>query len=31
VPDTTRQLAEDYFKLLDLPLRDLPPPRRRAA
>lgn len=31
LPDTARQLAEDYFKLLYLPLRDLPPPRRRAA
>ncbi|MES1973327.1 MAG: hypothetical protein V4472_12790 [Pseudomonadota bacterium] len=30
LPDTARQLAEDYFKLLYLPLRDLPPPRRRA-
>lgn len=31
LPDNARQLAEDYFKLLYLPLRDLPPPRRRAA
>lgn len=31
LPDTARQLAEDYFKLLYLPLRDLPPPRQRAA
>ena len=31
LPETARQLAEDYFKLLYLPLRDLPPPRRRAA
>jgi len=31
LPDTARQLAEDYFKLLYLPLRDLPAPRRRAA
>jgi len=31
LPDTPRQLAEDYFKLLYLPLRELPAPRRRAA
>lgn len=31
LPNTARQLAEDYFKLLYLPLRDLPPPRRQAA
>ncbi|PTS89734.1 hypothetical protein DBR17_02815 [Sphingomonas sp. HMWF008] len=31
LPDTARQLAEEYFKLLYLPLRDLPAPRRRAA
>lgn len=31
LPDTARQLAEDYFQLLYLPLRDLPPPKRRAA
>lgn len=27
LPHIARQLAEDYFKLLYLPLRDLPPPR----
>ena len=31
LPDTARQLAEEYFKLLYLPLRELPAPRRRAA
>ena len=31
LPDIARQLAEDYFKLLYLPLRDFPGPRRRAA
>ena len=31
LPDTACQLAEDYFKLLYLPLRELPAPRRRAA
>lgn len=31
LPDTARQLAEDYFKLLYLPLRDHPGPRRRRA
>lgn len=31
LPDTARKLAEDYFRLLYLPLRDLPPPRPRAA
>lgn len=31
LPDTARQLAEDYFKLLYLPLRDQPSKRRRAA
>jgi hypothetical protein len=31
LPDTAGQLAEDYFKLLYLPLRELPAPRQRAA
>jgi hypothetical protein len=31
LPDTARQLAEDYFKLLYLPLREQPSKRRRAA